>query len=91
MSVSTLTYTLPNNPHLTHTHTPRQTNTQVLLLVVSGGPGLPCSYLETLELMAGVGRQVIFYDQVRYGSKPPGHFFYKAASQICSPGCCVRL
>lgn len=34
------------------------------LLVISGGPGLPSSYLEPLELMAGVGRQVIFYDQV---------------------------
>lgn len=34
------------------------------LLVISGGPGLPASYLETLEFMAGVGRQVIFYDQV---------------------------
>jgi hypothetical protein len=35
--------------------------------VLAGGPGLPASYLEPLELMAGVGRQVIFYDQV--GSK----------------------
>jgi hypothetical protein len=34
------------------------------LLVLPGGPGLPASYLEPLELMAGVGRQVIFYDQV---------------------------
>lgn len=34
------------------------------VLVISGGPGLPVSYLESLELMAGVGRPVIFYDQV---------------------------
>jgi hypothetical protein len=34
------------------------------MLVISGGPGLPVSYLESLELMAGVGRPVIFYDQV---------------------------
>lgn len=37
---------------------------QAPLLVISGGPGLPSSYMEPLELMAGVGRQVIFYDQV---------------------------
>ena len=34
------------------------------LLVLHGGPGLPSRYLETLELLAGQGRQVIFYDQV---------------------------
>lgn len=37
------------------------------VLVLPGGPGLPCSYLEPMELMAGVGRQVIFYDQVGVG------------------------
>ena len=34
------------------------------LLVLHGGPGLPSRYLETLELLAGQGRRVIFYDQV---------------------------
>ena len=34
------------------------------LLVLHGGPGLPSRYLETLELLAGQDRRVIFYDQV---------------------------
>ena len=34
------------------------------LLVLHGGPGLPSRYLETLELLAGQDRQIIFYDQV---------------------------
>ncbi|CAL8466923.1 g6459 [Coccomyxa elongata] len=37
------------------------------LLVLHGGPGLPSRYLETLELLAGQGRQVIFYDQIGCG------------------------
>ena len=31
--------------------------------MVHGGPGLPSRYLETLELLAGQDRRVIFYDQ----------------------------
>ena len=34
------------------------------LLVLHGGPGLPSRHLETLELLAGQDRRVIFYDQV---------------------------
>jgi hypothetical protein len=34
------------------------------VIVVAGGPGLPSNYLYSLELLAGVGRRVIFYDQV---------------------------
>lgn len=32
--------------------------------MLHGGPGLPSRYLETLELLAGQDRRVIFYDQV---------------------------
>jgi hypothetical protein len=37
---------------------------QLPLLVVAGGPGFASTYLEPLELMVGVGRQVIFFDAV---------------------------
>jgi pimeloyl-ACP methyl ester carboxylesterase len=37
------------------------------LVVVHGGPGLPSDYLESLELLAGTGRRVIFYDQAGCG------------------------
>ena len=40
------------------------------LLVLHGGPGLPSRYLETLELLAGQGRRVIFYDQVLDSAAP---------------------
>lgn len=33
------------------------------LMVIHGGPGLPSRYLETVELLSGLGRQVVFYDQ----------------------------
>jgi hypothetical protein len=33
-------------------------------LVIHGGPGLSSAYLESLELLAADGRQIIFYDQV---------------------------
>jgi pimeloyl-ACP methyl ester carboxylesterase len=49
------------------------------LLVLHGGPGLPSRYLETLELLAGQGRRVIFYDQV--GQLLTMH----AMSSACSP------
>ncbi|WIA19024.1 hypothetical protein OEZ85_003685 [Tetradesmus obliquus] len=49
------------------------------LLVLAGGPGLPVSYLEPLELMAGVGRQVIFYDQVGCGNT------FLASNSTCPP------
>eukprot|EP00775_Hariotina_reticulata_P006765 gene6766-6982_t len=49
------------------------------VLVISGGPGLPVSYLESLELMAGVGRPVIFYDQVGIGNT------FLASNSTCPP------
>ena len=39
------------------------------MVVVSGGPGLPSNYLYSLELLAGVGRRVVFYDQVSITGK----------------------
>ncbi|KAF8064534.1 pip [Scenedesmus sp. PABB004] len=38
------------------------------LLVLPGGPGLPAGYLESVELVAGVGRTVVFYDQLGCGN-----------------------
>jgi hypothetical protein len=35
------------------------------LLVIGGGPGLPCAYLNSMELLAATQRPIIFYDQVR--------------------------
>jgi len=37
------------------------------LIVVHGGPGLPSDYLGSLELLAGAGRRVVFYDQAGCG------------------------
>lgn len=37
------------------------------LLVLHGGPGLPHDYLEDLAELSGVGRPVIFYDQLGCG------------------------
>jgi pimeloyl-ACP methyl ester carboxylesterase len=37
------------------------------LVVVHGGPGLPSDYLSSLELLAGAGRRVVFYDQAGCG------------------------
>lgn len=37
------------------------------LIVVHGGPGLPSDYLFSLELLAGAGRRVVFYDQAGCG------------------------
>jgi pimeloyl-ACP methyl ester carboxylesterase len=37
------------------------------LIVVHGGPGLPSDYLSSLELLAGAGRRVVFYDQAGCG------------------------
>lgn len=35
------------------------------ILLIHGGPGLSSRYLESMELLCGVGRRVVFYDQVR--------------------------
>jgi len=41
-------------------------------LVVHGGPGLSSTYLESLELLAADGRQIIFYDQIGCGKSFEG-------------------
>uniref|UniRef100_A0A7S1T040 AB hydrolase-1 domain-containing protein n=1 Tax=Tetraselmis chuii TaxID=63592 RepID=A0A7S1T040_9CHLO len=41
-------------------------------LVIHGGPGLSSAYLESLELLAADGRQIIFYDQIGCGKSFEG-------------------
>jgi len=38
------------------------------VLVLHGGPGLPCDYLEPLADLAASGRRIIFYDQLGCGN-----------------------
>jgi proline-specific peptidase len=40
------------------------------LLVLHGGPGIPHSYLRSLDDLAGNGREVIYYDQIGCGNSP---------------------
>ncbi|KAK9810400.1 hypothetical protein WJX72_010133 [[Myrmecia] bisecta] len=42
--------------------------TRLPLLCLHGGPGLPSRYLETLELLTGLDRRVVFYDQIGCGN-----------------------
>ena len=46
----------------------QQTGGKYTLLCLHGGPGMTHDYLETLEGLASVGRQVIFYDQLGSGN-----------------------
>jgi proline-specific peptidase len=41
------------------------------IVVVSGGPGMGCKYLEPLEYLCSTGRQVIFYDPLGVGRSDP--------------------
>src|SRR5215217_8535665 len=43
------------------------------LVCLHGGPGMSHDYLETLEAIAGTGRQVIFYDQLGCGNSDHPH------------------
>jgi len=45
-----------------------KTNPKLPVLIIHGGPGLPSQYMESLELLASEGRQVIFYDQTGCGN-----------------------
>lgn len=38
------------------------------LLCVSDGPGMPSQYLESLELLAGSDRRILFYDSIGCGN-----------------------
>jgi proline-specific peptidase len=40
------------------------------LLVLHGGPGFPHNYMESLDDLAGNGREVIYYDQIGCGNSP---------------------
>jgi proline-specific peptidase len=40
------------------------------LLVLHGGPGIPHSYLKSLDDIAESGREVIYYDQIGCGNSP---------------------
>jgi proline-specific peptidase len=43
------------------------------LLALHGGPGFPHTYLQSLDDLAGDGREVIYYDQIGCGNSPgPG-------------------
>ena len=46
----------------------QQTGGKYTLLCLHGGPGMTHDYLETLEGLASMGRQVIFYDQLGSGN-----------------------
>ncbi len=37
------------------------------LLLLHGGPGQPSDYFELLEVLAGIGRPVVTYDQIGFG------------------------
>jgi proline-specific peptidase len=43
---------------------------KVPLLALHGGPGFPHTYLQSLDDLAGDGREVIYYDQIGCGNSP---------------------
>lgn len=43
-------------------------NKKLPLICIHGGPGIPHDYLQSLEDLSNVGRQVIFYDQLGCGN-----------------------
>merc|ERR1719422_973742 len=54
---------------------PASSDSDLPVVMINGGPGLPHNYMLPLKQVACTGRKIIFYDQVGTGR-----------STICSPG-----